>query len=129
MSELHQLVTDDVESDQEYTILNQLGTDDFGDVEGDVVDLGSSLGAASGDVTPHVATAADATKRGMLCANTKGPSVHDKQPHVALLGCGKVFLRDDEPVAADRVDHLIEVGDVALADQEDAGTARALQRL
>ena len=68
-------------------------------------------------------------KAAYLPFDLQRPAVHDEEPHVALRRGGEVLLRDHEPVAADGVDHLVEVGDVVGSNEEHAGAARALQRL
>ena len=90
--DLHQLVTDDVQADEKHAVLNQFGSHDLGDSSGLEVTSGRRQLSACVNVAAHVATAADATKRGVLALYLQGPSVHDEQPHVAFFRGWQVFL-------------------------------------
>ena len=48
---------------------------------------------------------------------------------IALLGCGQKLLCYHESIATDRVNHLIQIGDIFLTDQKDACPTGALKRL
>ena len=90
-----------------------------------VVDLGRAQLAAGVDVGAHVVAGAHPAEGGVLALVAQRLAVHQEQPHVALGRGRQVLLGDDVAVAADRVDHLVQVGHVVRPDEEDALARRS----
>jgi hypothetical protein len=84
--DLHQLITDDVEADEEHAVLHQLGPDDLSDTQVRAADFGLRLLSAGVDVASHVIARADAAKRRVFALVAQRNSVEQKEPRVAIFG-------------------------------------------
>ena len=126
--DLHQLVAHDIQPDQKHAVLNQFGPHDFGDLQVLFGDFRGCQLAASVDVAAHVVAAARPPKGGIFAFDLQRSSIHHKQPHVAIFRGLQILLANDKPIAADGVDHLIQIRDIAFFHEKHAGTAGALHR-
>ncbi len=127
--DLHELVADDVEADQEHAVLHQLGPHHLGQPQHLLVDHCLAELSSGVDVAAHVVARADPSKGGVLTTMAQRKAVHHEEPHVPVLRLRQILLCDHVAVAADGVDHLVQVGEVVGPDQEHALAARSLQRL
>ena len=127
--DLHQLVADDVQPDQEHAVLDELGPHDLGDCEMHVGDLRLAQLSARVDVAAHVVAGANPPEGRVLALVAQRLAVHEEQPRVALGRRRQVLLGDDVAVAAHRIDHLVQVRHVLRPHQEHALAAGALERL
>ena len=107
----------------------QLGAHGVGDLEHGVGDLHRLGLAADAHVGALVAGVVHPAEGGVVTAGHERLAVHHEQPHVAVVGVGQRLLGDDVAVAADRLDHLVEVGRLVARHEEHAAAAGALQRL
>lgn len=125
--DLHQLVADDVESDEEHAIGHQFRAHDVDHFEHLVGDDHLGGAAAGRHIRAHVALGVLAAEGGIGTLLPQRPAVHDEEADIALLRLGQILLRHDITIPADGFDDLVEVGGLLAIDEEDPAAAGALQ--
>mgnify|MGYP000193395403 CR=1 FL=1 len=118
IQQVRQSIRCSANSDRSVLIIGENGTG--------VIDFRGGLGSTGVDIAAQVVAAANPAEGGVLALRPQRTAVHHEQPHVAVRGGGQVLLGDDEAVAADRVDHLVDVGDVLGAHQPQKDLERLL---
>src|SRR3954454_10160585 len=102
-----ELVTNNVETNQEHPVVDELGPYDFDDSQHFVRDLDRLACTARVHVAARVACIADTAEGSILSVARERLSVHYKDSYIALHGRGQVLLGDAIPIAENRIDHLI----------------------
>ena len=115
--------------DEEHPVGEKLRTDHAHQLEHLVGDLDRLRFASDVHVGPQVRAGVGAPERADVPVPLHRFAVEHEDAHVAVVRARQILLRHDVAVARDRVDDLVEVRGLLVGHEEDAATARALERL
>ena len=89
--------------------MHELRPDRLGHPKVHVCDLCRLQLASSVDVASHIFSGPDPPKRRVFPAIAERAAVHDEHPRIPLGRSRQVFLGDDVAVAAQGLDHLVQI--------------------
>jgi len=107
--DLHEPVAHDVETHQEHAVGHERGPHGLRHLQHGIVDLDPLRGATDAHVRTTVGRLVHPPEGCVVTTHDEGTAVHEEHSNVALVGVGQDLLGDDVAVAADRLDHLVQV--------------------